>query len=393
MNHITAELHRQLDPAQIAAWAFELVAIPSPTGDSQVAAEYYAGRLRELGAEVRFDEEIPGSPSVIAYVNGAHPGPTLELAGHLDVIPVAQAAPTIEDGVLYGRGACDMKGPLAAVLEVTRLLSAARERMHGRLMVCAYGLHEAPAGRGQSLLRLIERGVMGDAVICVEGPLDAVAITGRGMCTYEISIEGVGDPCHELQATPETPHPLLIGLDVATMLRAWGEELAAGPALPYVGPESLFIGQFESGDFYNRVPAQCRLVGTRRYAPHRRFAEVQAEFEHRLDPIRRTTPTAIRLNLTKTRDGFRTAADEPMVATLQAAYREATGEALPATAFAAVGDASLFANEGGLPAVYFGCGLERAHATPEYVRLASLTLQARVLMGAAARYLGMGEPD
>ena len=120
---------------------------------------------------------------------------------------------------------------------------------------------------------------------------------------------------------------------------------------------------------------------------------MQAEFDRRLDPIRRTTTIPIRLNLTKTRDGFRTAEDEPVVQVLRQAYREATGEPLPVAAFAAVGDASNFANEGGLPAVYYGCGLERAHATPEYVSLANLALQARVLTGAAAHYLGIGESD
>lgn len=393
MDSITAELQNRLDPENVSRWAFELVAIPSPTGDSQAAAEYYAGRLRALGLEVQFDEEIPGSPSVIAYVNGAHPGPTLELAGHLDVIPVEHDPPAVRDGVLYGRGACDMKGPMAAVLETTRLLSSVRERMHGRLMVCAYGLHEAPLGRGQSLLRLIERGIVGDSVICVEGPLDAVAITGRGMSTYEIVVERVGEPLHELLAPAGAPHPLLIGLDVATMLRAWAAELKAGPSLPHVGSESLFMGQFESGDFYNRVPTQCRIVGTRRYAPHRRFPEVLAEFEARLDAVRQTTTAPIRLALTKTRDGFRTAEDAPMVHALRRAYQGVTGQPLPVAAFAAVGDASNFANEGGLPAVYYGCGLERAHATPEYVSLANLTLQARVLVGAAARYLGVGGAD
>ena len=95
MNHLsgtTIRLGARYQKGSLR-WAFDLVAIPSPTGDSQAAAEYYADRLRELGAEVRFDEDIPGSPSVIAYVNGAHPGPTLELAGHLDVIPVEQDAP------------------------------------------------------------------------------------------------------------------------------------------------------------------------------------------------------------------------------------------------------------------------------------------------------------
>ncbi len=217
-----SELQRRLEPERVFRWALELVGIPSPTGDSHAAAVYYAAQLRDLGLEVQFDEDIPGSPSVIAYVEGAHPGPTLELAGHLDVIPVAQDPPTIRDGVLYGRGACDMKGPMAAVLETTRLLSSAREQMHGRLMVCAYGLHEAPLGRAQSLLRLIERGLIGDAVIAVEGPVDAVAITGRGMSTFEIIVERAGEPLHELQAPADTPHPLWVGVEVANMLPRLG---------------------------------------------------------------------------------------------------------------------------------------------------------------------------
>jgi acetylornithine deacetylase/succinyl-diaminopimelate desuccinylase-like protein len=282
-----------------------------------------------------------------------------------------------------------MKGPMAVVLETARLLHSVRDRLHGRLMVCAYGLHEAPLGRAQSLLRLIDRGIVGDSVICVEGPLDVVAITGRGMSTYEIVVEREGESLHELQASADLPHPVLVGLDVASMLASWSEELRAGPALPYVGAESLFIGQIESGDFYNRVPTRCRIVGTRRYAPHRRFAEIQAEFEARLDAIRNTTTASIRLDLVKTKDGFKTAEDEPVVLALQSAYREVTGEPLPLAAFTAVGDASNFANEGGLPAVYYGCGLERAHATPEYVNLSNLELQARVLTSAAARYLGL----
>ena len=151
----------------------------------------------------------------------------------------------------------------------------------------------------------------------------------------------------------------------------------------------MFIGQFESGDFYNRVPVSSHIVGTRRYAPGKRFPEIEAEFQERLDPIRRKTTAAIRLDLVKTKDGFRVAEDEPLVRTLQDAYREVTGRPLPLGGFTAVGDASNFVNEGGVPTVYFGCGLERAHATPEYVALARLEQQARVLLATAAHYLGL----
>ena len=93
------------------------------------------------------------------------------------------------------------------------------------------------------------------------------------------------------------------------------------------------MGQFESGDFYNRVPTQCRIVGTRRYAPQRRFPEVLAEFETRLDAVRQTTTATIRLELVKTKDGFLTAEDEPAVQALQAAYQATTGQLLPLAGF------------------------------------------------------------
>ncbi|MGQ9684382.1 MAG: M20 family metallopeptidase, partial [Anaerolineae bacterium] len=378
-----------LDPPALHQLALDLVRIPSPTGDSRAVAELYAERLRALGLDVTFDDEFPESPSVIAYLQGGRPGPTLEFAGHLDTIPVPHEAAVIRDGLLYGRGACDMKGSLAAAAEALRLLLPVREQLHGRIMLCAYGYHEAPLGRAQSLLRLLERGIVGDAVICIEGPSEHVAIIGRGMSTFEITIERPGEPLHELQAPKDTPHPLLVGLDVANALRAWQAELGTREDLPFVGPESLFIGQFESGDFYNRVPTRCRLVGTRRYAPHRRFPEIETEFQSRLQPFR-SEGVQVRLDLVKAKDGFRVAPEEPVVRALRVAFEAVTGRSLPVGGFPAVADASNFVHEGGVPAVYHGVGLERAHATPEYVELGRLDQLARVLSATAVHYLRPG---
>jgi acetylornithine deacetylase/succinyl-diaminopimelate desuccinylase-like protein len=226
-------------------------------------------------------------------------------------------------------------------------------------------------------------------VINVEGPLDQVPVIGKGMSTFEILVQRPGVPMHELGAPPGTINPILVGLEVGQMLRDWNDELQQGEDLPYVGPESVFIGQFESGDFYNRVPNRCRIVGTRRYAPEVRFDEVERVFQVRLDAVRRRTSAEVRLDLVKTKDGFRVPEDALIVRTLQRGYREVTGRALPVGGFKAVGDVSNFVNEGGVPAVYYGCGLDRSHATPEYVPLEDLERLARVLLAAGALYLGL----
>jgi acetylornithine deacetylase/succinyl-diaminopimelate desuccinylase-like protein len=116
---------------------------------------------------------------------------------------------------------------------------------------------------------------------------------------------------------------------------------------------------------------------------------VEAEFQIRLDPVRRRTSAEVHLELVKTKDGFRVPEDAQIVRTLQQGYQEVTGQALPVGGFKAVGDVSNFVNEGGVPAVYFGCGLDRSHATPEYVPLENLERLARVLLATSALYLGI----
>lgn len=389
MNDVLRQLQMQLDPVRIAEWALELVRVPSPTGDSRQVTLLYAEHLRALGLRVELDETYPGSPAVCAYLEGGRPGPTLELAGHLDVIPVPDDPPAIRGGVLYGRGAADMKGAMAALLEIARVLAPWRAQLCGRLLICAYGLHEAPLGRGEALSQLIAQGLFGDAAIIAEGPAHVASVIGRGMSIFEITVERAGEPIHEVSAPEGLPHPLLIGLEVASALRAWNEELRQGPRWPYVGPESLFIGQFQSGDFYNRVPTTCRIVGTRRYAPDKSFDEVKAEFEARLEPIRQRHEAAIRLDLMRIRDGFRIREDEPLVRLLQQAHEEITGQPLPLGGSLAVADAPIFVNEAGIPATYYGTGSERGHATPEYVSLAEVERLARVLLVVSARYLGL----
>jgi acetylornithine deacetylase/succinyl-diaminopimelate desuccinylase-like protein len=214
-------------------------------------------------------------------------------------------------------------------------------------------------------------------------------VIGKGMSTFEITVERPGVPVHELGAPPDTVNPILVGLEVGQALREWNEELQQGEDLPYVGPESVFIGQFESGDFYNRVPNRCQIVGTRRYAPEVRFDAVEAEFQLRLAPVRRRTTASVRLDLVKTKDGFRVPEDAQVVQLLQQGYHEVTGQTLPVGGFKAVGDVSNFVNEGGVPAVYFGCGLDRSHATPEYVTLENLEKLARVLLATSGLYLGL----
>src|SRR5262245_36318245 len=98
-----------------------LVRIPSDTGHEKAAAEAIASWCGEAGLEVETHEVEPGRPNVVATWRGRR-GPHLLLTGHIDTVPVGEGwtrdpyGANIAEGRLYGRGACDMKGGLAAML-------------------------------------------------------------------------------------------------------------------------------------------------------------------------------------------------------------------------------------------------------------------------------------
>jgi acetylornithine deacetylase/succinyl-diaminopimelate desuccinylase-like protein len=389
ITDIRACLLNRVSPHRLQDLTLDLVRMPSPTGRTRGAAMKYADILRSLGLTVSLDQTYPDAPSVIARLAGIGGGPTLQLDGHIDTIDLAHDQPHAADGLVYGRGAADMKGSLAAMAEAARALVDGGVKLKGDVLLTAHGLHEAPTGHGEGLRALIQKGVCGDAVIVTEGGSDSLPIIGKGMGIFEITISRQGDVLHELMASPSVLNPILVGHDLVSLIRARTAELA-GVELPYVGPESYFVAIFTGGDFYNRVPTSCHVIGTRRYAPERTFSEVQDEFQEIVQVVQRASPgVEIALQLTRIRDGLRLKEDELIVTVVRRAYEQVTGQALPLGGAKFVADASIFVQEGRVPAVYHGPRAERAHATPEYVAVAELVRATRVYVLSAIMYCGL----
>lgn len=376
---------------RICSLALELAAVPSPTGQSREVAHLFARRLAETGAQVEVSYEFPDSPSVIGRLPGTGGGKTLQLAGHLDTIPVPHDPPYVREGIIYGRGTADMKGALAALVETVRVIHEAGVGSAGDLLLTAYGLHEAPVGRGEGLSALIARGVKGDAAIVAEVGRRALPIAGKGMGIFTFTIRRAGQSTHELSAEPQAANPLYFAGRLLAALEERAAALAAVP-LPWVGPESIFVGVVSGGDFYNRVPVSAQVVGTRRHGPGQRFADVERELQamaRRIAAQAAPSALSVTVELMPVRESFALSPDEPIVQIVRGAYEDVAGAPLPLTGASTVADASTIISEAHIPAVYHGPWTERAHADVEFIALDELVQAARVYALSALRYCSL----
>jgi acetylornithine deacetylase/succinyl-diaminopimelate desuccinylase-like protein len=366
-----------VDADRLRDLTLELVACESPTGDTADVARLYARRLEELGLEVELlDEQFPATPIVVGRLRGGEPGPTIVLNGHLDTVPIPHEPPRIAGETIFGRGAADMKGALACAAEAAAV-AAGRGGFPGELVIVAIGLHEAPGGRGEDLTWLLrDGGFTADYAVVCELAGEAFVAAHMGQATVEIEIARPGIPTHELQTPAGTPHPLFAAGKVIEAIAARNAELAATEH-PWVGAETYFLGELHGGDFYNRFPTRCRLVGTRRWQPGKTLDEVRVELEALLAGVAAETGCAIDLDLRLVRDSYRVDPEERLAVALREAYREVTGTAQKLTGLKVVADGAIF-HQAGIPTVYHGPVGLGAHADVESIDVPELVRATRV---------------
>ena len=367
---------------------FRFVSVPSPTGAEAEFATLYASALESLGLETALDEEFDNSPSVVARLRGSGGGPTLQLDGHSDTVPIphGECSIDLEHNVVRGRGAADMKGGLAAICEALRALEEAGVRPRGDVLVTVHGLHEAPLGDQRTLRSLLRRGIAGDAAVIAELGHDHLATASRGMSIFRIEVRGSRTPVHEVELRTRDSNPIAAVRLLLDRLEEKAAVLEAG-AEDAIGPETVFVGQVRSGDFYNRVPVGAEIVGTRRYRPPTAMGDVDKELRVLCEEAAARTGLEVSLSLQEVGPAYSLEPSEPVIEALCRGYWDAVGRELPLGAAGAVGNAADFVAHG-VPAVYHGVNQETAHSDDEQVSGSDLARAARVLAATVVHFCG-----
>ena len=206
-----ADVLNLIDRDRLLADLSALIAFPSLGGHETPAQEWMAATLSQIGLDVdvweidfaslakhpAFSMEVARESGLgVVGTFGDGPGPTLVLNGHVDVVPIGDRTQwtvnpweaTVRDGAVFGRGACDMKGGLAAALAALRALAIARVPLPGRVAMHSV-IAEEDGGAGT--LATILRGHRGDGAVSMEPTTLILAPAHAGALTFRITVPGV----------------------------------------------------------------------------------------------------------------------------------------------------------------------------------------------------------
>jgi acetylornithine deacetylase/succinyl-diaminopimelate desuccinylase-like protein len=363
----------------------DLVRIPSTNpaiapdeahGEGAIA-DFACGWLLANGIRAWKEDAAPGRPNVVAEVGDA--GPALILYGHLDTVGTAGMTippfePRVEAGRLYGRGATDMKGGVAACMAAAAAL--ARERLPGRIRLALVADEEYESVGAADFVRrhradgcIVSESSEGDLILAHKGFVWA-DITTRGRAAhgsrFDLGVSAIAR----------------MGRIIAALDRFDADTLRSRTA-PLVGAASMHCALVRGGVGLSTYAPECSLSIERRMLP----GETGDQVEEELKRVIREAGEEGEVSIRTVRNASRTPADSPLAVAVRDAARAVTGK-LPRDKGAPYWmDSALFA-EAGIPTVNYGPTGASPHEAVEWVDVASVVACAAIYVEASRRFWG-----
>jgi acetylornithine deacetylase len=396
---IRAAVARLLPEAQ--TFLCDLLRFPSTPGREHEAMVWLDQRFSQAGIAVErvpldnrlrqdpdYSTPVPdldytGRFNLRARYPGRGGGKSLLFNVHTDVVPPSAGQsnpwePRLEGATVFARGACDDKGPLAALFLVFRTLQALRAELRGDIiahLVC----EEENGGNGS--LAMVRRGERADGCIVLEPTARQLFTSIRGAVWFRLVLHGRAG--HSGQAG-RTRSALLMARDAMAILETYHDDLlAASRGLPlfdpYPNPMPITFGILQAGNWPAAAPSQAILEGVLGLLPNKSKEQVCAEMRQALLAGGTFAESDFELTFMYRHDSSVVDPDHDLP---QGLLRAATSLAVPLTiaAMTASCDAWFYANQLGIPTVVYGPGtLAVAHSKDEQIALPDIAEAAAVL--------------
>ena len=358
--------------------------VPGSPGEGEIA-RYIADWLKLAGIEVELLETVSGRPNVVGIARGTGGGKTLLLNGHMDTVGVTgmpdghQPRIDPEGRRLYGRGAYDMKGGLAACM--LAIAEAKKQSLRGDVIFTGV-IDEEYASLGT--MGLAKRFHAEGAIVAEFTELQLI-LAHRGFVWLEV--ETIGKAAHG--SRPDLGIDAIVKMGKVLMeMEKLDHKLRANPTHQLLGSGSLHASLIRGGQELSSYPERCLLSVERRTLPGETPEAVEAEFLEILEDVRRSDPAfnaVVRRGID--REPLETREDADIVQALQAASVHVLNRPSQISGVQFWTDAAVL-SAAGIPAVLFGPSGSGAHAVEEWVDLASVKTCAEIYLATAMNFCG-----
>lgn len=376
-----------------------LIKIPShkdvPTREKEMA-RFIHHFCKQHGIETQLVPVEGERSNVYAFLRGDGTGKTLMLNGHMDTVPpynmtIDPFKAEVRDGAIWGRGAVDMKGPIASMLITMLSVKRSGIKLKGDVIFTGVIGEEE---RSEGTEYLVKSKIKADGAIVGEPSNYEYAIGHRGLEWLEIRIKGKA-------AHGGVPHLGINAIEkAASLIEHIKKELY--PKLKeryneYMGPSVMNFGVIQGGSQPSMVADTCSIQIDRRYIPGETVDSVIQEYQDIIDQIKLTDPEfdaeMIRMPnamLTLDHSYLMTSPDHPIVEAVKASIKETIQREPEITRQRGWTDAALLSNYAKIPTVIFGPGkIAYSHTKDERIEIHELMDAVNIYAKIIQKFCGM----
>ena len=338
-------------------------------------AEFVYGYFEERGVDVELKEVLPNRPNVIARVAGRDRSRQIIFEAHLDTVATVGMTidpfePCVKDGKMFGRGSCDTKGGMAAMMHAVAEVVRLREQPSCDV-VFAGTIDEEFSYRGVADYC---RGLTAEAAIVAEPTELKPVVASKGLVRFVIATTGVA-------AHSAKPH---LGKNAIEQMARVIQAIQADAGRlskqrhALLGPATCNIGVIRGGVQINFVPASCEIEIDRRLLPGETIDGVLANYQSILDELAKEHSIEAKIGEPLLTDvPLETRTDTQVVETIRNVLADLGHDDQP-IGVPFCSDASKFGAVG-IPSIILGPGnIDQAHAAIEYIECDQVIAAAEV---------------
>jgi succinyl-diaminopimelate desuccinylase len=415
---------KELKKEELVRLTQDLIRIPSVRREGEKeeqVALFIARYLEEMGLDVVVEEVEPGSPNVIAVLHGHGDGPCLMFEAHTDVVTEGDVSEwkygpfegKLVGGRIYGRGACDTKGNLAAAVQAVKAISQSEVPFKGKILL---GILVDEEGLMTGVKHFIRHGWANgvDAAIICEPEDNQVCLTQKGALRVELITSGkMSHGAMPLTGLNPVPSMVSILEKVRQLEEEEIERLGKDPLLGYPSLTPTVLQAPVKGEpQLNVMPYQCRALLDIRTIPGQSHEVLKKHLEDIVFEEERSVRTSLesgslreireslekglskgisfqaKLNVFEDRPWTKTSPEEPIARAVSKAIRSITGEEPVYAGVPGATDGTFLAAWTGIPIVTTGAGKwSIPHQRNEWVSADDLHLTAKIYAASALEFL------